>query len=197
MKAKNFLLLSLAGLTAFFVGFFIGKDTDKPPGIVEETRKMTVDTIPHRAPKPQSELALGTHLYTLPHYLFLGGGSGGEPRQHSPKDSLRVDSTAVFVAPTYGTGAGGEPRCSGDSAIVELPMIQRHYADSTYEAWVSGPVDPRLDSLRVFAPTTIITRKEWKPPKRWHIGVTAGYGYGAKGFQPYIGVGITYSIFSF
>ncbi len=154
-----------------------------------------MDTILHYVPKPQSELALGTHRYTLPTYCFLGGGSGGEPRQRGNNDSICADSISSIHI--YGTGAGGEPRCSGDSAIVELSILQRHYADSTYEAWVSGPIDPRLDSVRVFAPTTIITKREWKPPKRWHIGVTAGYGYGTNGFQPYIGVGITYSIFSF
>lgn len=195
MKAKNLMLLALAGLITFLVGFFIGKDADKPPGEIKEERKMTVDTIPYYAPKPQSELALGTHRYTLPHYLFLGGGSGGEPRC-SGDTMLTARDTTVTTA-NYGTGAGGEPRYSTDSAIVELPTMQRHYADSTYEAWVSGPVAPRLDSIRVFAPTTTITKREWKPPKRWHIGVTAGYGYGAKGFQPYIGIGITYSLFSF
>ena len=195
MKAKHYMLVALAGMIVFFAGFFIGKDrTEKPPGTVMETRKTTVDTIPYRAPMPQSELALGTHRYTLPACRFLDGGAGGEPRPRSDHDNICVDTISTV---TYGIGAGGEPRCSNDSAIVELPIIQRHYADSTYEAWVSGPVDPRLDSVRVFAPTTIITKREWKPPKRWHIGITAGYGCGTKGFQPYIGVGITYSIFSF
>ena len=198
MKVKHYLLLILGGLIAFLAGFFIGKDrTEKPPGTVVETSETTVDTIPYCAPMPQSELALGTHRYTLPTYRFIGGGAGGEPRPQSHTDSICED-TVFIKSIAVGTGAGGEPRlCSKDSAIVELPIIQRHYADSTYEAWVSGPIDPRLDSVRVFAPTTIITKREWKPPKRWHIGVTAGYGYGAKGFQPYIGVGITYSLFSF
>lgn len=206
MKTKHYILLALGGLIAFFAGFFIGKDrTEKPPGTVTETKETTVDTIPYFAPMPKSELATGTRRYSLPIYRFfaersvqgddcLGGGSGGEPRQRSDNDSVCVESV---ITAHYGTGAGGEPRCSTDSAIVELPMIQRHYADSAYEAWVSGPIDPRLDSVRVFVPTTIITKQEWKPPKRWHIGVTAGYGYGPKGFQPYIGVGVTYSIFSF
>lgn len=201
MKAKHYMLAVLAGLVAFLVGYFIGKDrTEKPPGTVTGTRETTVDTIPYCAPMPQSELALGTHRYTLPTYRFFGGGSGCEPRPRSNDSSIREDTihTATIKTTPYGTSAGGEPRlCSHDSAIVELPIVQRHYADSTYEAWVSGPIDPRLDSVRVFAPTTIITKREWKPPKRWHIGITAGYGYGSKGLQPYIGVGITYSIFSF
>lgn len=195
MKTKHYILLAIAGLIAFLSGLFIGKGcTEKPPGTVTETRETTVDTIPYYAPMPQSELALGTQRYTVPVDRFHGGGYGGEPRQRGDNDSISVDT---LITTHYGTGTGGEPQCSKDSAIVELPIIQRHYADSAYEAWVSGPVDPRLDSLRVFARTSIITRREWKPPKRWHIGITAGYGYGTKGFQPYIGFGITHSIFSF
>lgn len=195
MKTKHYILLVITGLIAFFFGLFIGKDrTEKPPGTVTETRETTVDTIPYCAPMPQSELALGTNRYSLPAYRFLGGGYGGEPRQRSCQDSTCEDP---IVTIHYGVSAGGEPRCSRDSAIVELPVIQRHYADSAYEAWVSGPVDPQLDSLRVYARNTVITKREWKPPKRWHVGVSAGYGYGPKGFQPYIGIGLTYSIFSF
>lgn len=200
MKFRNILLLVIGCIATFVAGLFVGSHhADKPPGQEVVSEETTVDTILYRAPMPQSELALGTHFYTLPLYRFHGGGSGGEPRckTDSAMTLTARDTSVTASALVYGTGAGGEPRCSKDSAIVELPIIQRHYADSTYEAWVSGPVDPRLDSLRVFAPTTIITKREWKPPKRWHIGVTAGYGYGAKGFQPYIGVGITYSIFSF
>ncbi len=196
MKTKHIIIASVAAVTAFIAGIFIGKGrADPTSGTVNETRETFIDTIPYFAPMPKSELGVGTLRYTLPTYRFLGTGAGGEPRQCL--ESCPINDDMDSVTAKYGAGAGGEPRCSTDSAIVELPMIQRHYADSTYEAWVSGPVDPRLDSVRVFSPTTIVTRQVWKPPKRWHIGVTAGYGYGPKGFQPYIGVGVTYSIFSF
>lgn len=194
MKTKHYILLALGGLIAFFAGFFIGKDrSGKPPGTVTETRETTVDTIPYYAPAVQSELALGTQGYTLPVYRFIGGGYGGEPRQRGGDACKGVDS---IMTAHYGTGAGGQPRCCKDSVIVELPVIQRHYADSTYEAWVSGPVNPRLDSVRVFAPTTVITRREWEPRKRWHIGPTIGYGVTPHGLQPYIGVSLTYSLIS-
>lgn len=193
MKKSAFILIGL--IAGFILGMFVRNKSSTEESI---KRVETVwDTIPYRAPIAQSELATGTYLYRLPTYCFLGTGSGGEPRLcgEADKESALPDTT--ITVPTYGTGAGGEPRLCRDSALVELPMIQRHYADSTYEAWVSGPIDPQLDSIKVFRPTTIITRREWKPPKRWHIGVTAGYGYGPKGFQPYIGVGLTYSIWSF
>jgi hypothetical protein len=193
---KQKLCMLLAGM---IVGIFLGWlfSRGKPSATITETVETYYDTIPYYAPKPQSELALGTSVYTLPTTCFLGGGSGGEPRRQS-SDSIIVAQDTIRV-PMYGTGAGGEPRCSSDSAVVELPIIQRHYADSTYEAWVSGPLDPKLDSLRIFRPTTIITRQEVinSKQKHWHLGVQAGYGYGVKGFQPYIGLGLTYSIISF
>lgn len=197
MKTKHYLLLVLVGLTAFLTGLFIGKgQTEKPPGTVTETIETSVDTTVVFSPTPQTEKLMGTQRYSLPTYYFLGG-YGGKPRQRG--DGAAAETGAK--APEQGQKAEGLEQKEGvftsrDSAIVELPVMQRHYADSTYEAWVSGPVDPRLDSLRVFAPTTVITKREWKPPKLWHLGVTAGYGYTPHGFQPYIGIGISYSLIS-
>ncbi len=96
------------------------------------------------------------------------------------------------------------PSLAPDSVDVELPIIQRHYAaeDSTWEAWVSGPVDPCLDSLKVYSVRETVTIREPPPrpitkPKRWSIGVQAGYGFTPKGFQPYIGVGISCKLWEF
>lgn len=189
----------LAGMAVFIAGVFFGsgyraKATDE----ATETRTTRVDTMAYVTPQSESELLLTTLSYKLP-LVYRGSKDAGAERPVSR--SVKTDSTSAcnLVALAYGSGAGGEPRCSAseDSAVVELPVVQRHYADSTYEAWVSGPLDPRLDSVKVFAPTTIITQREWKPPKRWHFGVTAGYGYGPGGFQPYVGIGVTYSILSF
>ena len=84
-----------------------------------------------------------------------------------------------------------------DSVSVELPIMQSVYEEGTdYKAYVSG-VHARLDSIFVYPLHEVVTIKEKQPPKRWHIGITAGYGIGTKGMQPYVGIGITYSIFSF
>lgn len=84
----------------------------------------------------------------------------------------------------------------GDS--VEIPIVQKRYADSTYTAWVSG-YKPSLDSIEVYRKTevqreTITLRK--KAP-RWGIGFSAGYGFGTtnKGFEPFVGIGLYYRIF--
>lgn len=186
MKTKGIILLALTGVALFLSGYFIGRRGTGPTdgdGAVE--RVTGTQTIEYRRPVPQMEAALDKRIYTIPSHRIISGGV-----VKAPHDSLTADTSQA------GEGAGVLPR-SSDSAIIELPQIQRHYSDSTYEAWVSGPLDPRLDSIRVFAPTTIITRHKRDAPKRWHLGVTAGYGYGPRGFQPYVGAGITFSIISF
>ena len=83
-----------------------------------------------------------------------------------------------------------------DTVRIRLPVTQRRYEDSTYTAWVSG-YDVQLDSIYVYPKHEYVTRKIKQPPKKWHIGVTAGYGFGKQGMQPYIGIGLTYSLISF
>ncbi len=85
-----------------------------------------------------------------------------------------------------------------DSMAVEIPITQKRYESDDYRAYVSG-YEPRLDSIFVFPKTTVIRERSYKPPNRWHIGITGGYGYGIKSKQvePYIGIGLTYSIISF
>ena len=84
-----------------------------------------------------------------------------------------------------------------DSVEVVIPITQKEYQDSTYHAWVSG-YHVNLDSIHTFTRTTIttITHPPSKP-KRWHLGVSAGYGMTPHGAEPYIGVGLTYSLISF
>ncbi len=84
-----------------------------------------------------------------------------------------------------------------DSVLVEMPIEQKEYQDSTYKAYISG-YDVRLDSIFIYGKTEIKTfEKKKEKNKRWHIGVSAGYGANKQGLSPYVGVGVTYSIFSF
>ena len=84
----------------------------------------------------------------------------------------------------------------GDSLRVRLPVTQSVYEGEEYRAYVSG-VCARLDSLFVYPRRETVTVTVKKPPKRWHIGIAAGYAYTPRGFQPYVGFGVTYSIISF
>lgn len=81
-----------------------------------------------------------------------------------------------------------------DSVSVEIPITQKHYADSTYLAWVSG-YDPCLDSIKIYPRTEVVTiAKIQDKSKRWGIGIQGGVGYGKGGFTPYIGIGVQYNI---
>ena len=86
-----------------------------------------------------------------------------------------------------------------DTVLVHLPIEQRQYSDPRYTAWVSG-YRPQLDSIRIYKTTEYITKeiKTVAKPKRWGIGLQAGYGVSLHNGQihpaPYIGVGLSYSL---
>ena len=88
-----------------------------------------------------------------------------------------------------------------DSVLVEIPISQKEYKDSTYHAFVSGYM-PSLDSITVYPKTMYInsTITNNVKNKRWGIGIHAGYGMCVDNsvvrVTPYIGVGVSYNIFS-
>ena len=89
-----------------------------------------------------------------------------------------------------------------DTIFVHLPIEQRQYSDPRYTAWVSG-YRPQLDSIHIYQQREYIT-KEVKvaiKPKRWGIGLQAGYGVSMHNGQlfpaPYIGVGLNWNFLQF
>ena len=83
-----------------------------------------------------------------------------------------------------------------DSIEVELPIMQKHYEDSTYSAWVSG-YKPNLDSIKVYQRKEIETITiHTTEQKRWSIGVSGGIGVvydGGWHCGPGVNIGVTYS----
>lgn len=100
-------------------------------------------------------------------------------------------------APPEG-GYPEERRAEGrDSVGVEIPFTQREYEGEGYRAWVSG-YEPRLDSIFVFARRDVVTIREPSDrPRRWGIGVFAGYGVTPRGLGPCVGVSINYNLWNF
>lgn len=84
---------------------------------------------------------------------------------------------------------------------IEVPRTQKVYSDSTYTAYVSG-YEPCLDSIFVrqkiiehsIVETKTVATKKFR---RWNLGLIGGYGYGIKSkeFEPFVGFGLTISIF--
>lgn len=83
--------------------------------------------------------------------------------------------------PVYITLAGDTIQ---ELVYIPVPITQKEYQTENYRAWVSG-YKPSLDSVWVY-PEKIIIREK---PRRWGIGVIAGYGIGRNGLSPYVGVG--------
>lgn len=71
-----------------------------------------------------------------------------------------------------------------EPVYIPVPISQKEYQTENYRALVSG-YKPSLDSVWVY-PEKIIIREK---PRRWGIGVIAGYGIGRNGLSPYVGVG--------
>ena len=81
-----------------------------------------------------------------------------------------------------------------------LPRTQIHAEGEGFTAWISG-YQPNLDSILVFPERVEITKYVPVPkPCRWSVGIQTGMGITATGgglkAAPYIGVGISYSLFS-
>ena len=144
-------------------------------------------------------------------------GGGNEPQKDTIylKDTSNIKPKVIEVVPAgydlvpigYTDSVGRQIRALEDSLerkpkivykdsllYIEIPMEQKHYADSTYDAWVSG-YKPSLDSLKIYSTSKIITIRDKRKP--WSIGPQAGLGVGLSGLTPYIGIGITYSIWEF
>lgn len=75
----------------------------------------------------------------------------------------------------------------------------REYQDSNYYAKVSG-VQPRLDELWVYPKTIYETQYIYRDivckPKRWGIGLSAGYGVGRNGLSPVLAVTVNYNLWN-
>lgn len=76
----------------------------------------------------------------------------------------------------------------------------KEYQDSNYYAKVSG-VAPRLDEIRVYPKTVYETKYVYRDivgkPKRWGLGLSAGYGVGRNGLSPVIAVTVNYNLWQF
>ena len=125
-------------------------------------------------------------------------GSIKVPIQKKKKDN---DSELPQVVPdSFPNLSQAVPTAEMEDSL-ELEITQKVYSDSSDTAYVSG-YRPNLDSIfvrqKVITNTIHETRTiETKKFRRWNVGVIGGYGYGfqSKTFEPFIGVGLTISLF--
>ncbi len=142
---------------------------------VEEHREIFIDTIPYLQPVPVDSLVVRYVTEKLP---------------LATKLTVLVDTVSIDTLVTVSRGE------TKDSVEVVLPITQKVYEDSTYRAYVSG-YHPALDSINIFRRNEVVYIRSPTKPKRWGIGIQVGYGITPKRAEPYIGIGISYNLFSF
>lgn len=135
-----------------------------------------IDTITYYKPVVRDSVVIRYITETLP---------VAPPQQAGPTVQETEQQDSISVA---------GPTMPSDSVTVQIPITQKRYETERYRAYVSG-YRPSLDSLLIFPQQQVIRIRE--KPRRWHVGVQAGYGVTPAGFQPYIGVGVSYNLFSF
>lgn len=120
-------------------------------------------------------------------------------REPMPPDTVTivryVSARLPVVAPVDTAMQATPDTATHDSADVVVPISQAVYSDSLYTAYISG-WQPRLDSLRIYQHTRTVTIEHpAPPPRRWSVGIQAGYGITPAGPQPYVGVGVAFRIY--
>lgn len=108
-------------------------------------------------------------------------------RVQEPRDTLWLPSIDTIRVPVPVHDTVGRV----DTLWIELPRERVEVRDTSFTAWVSG-YQPALDSIEIYQQTVTITKTV--PAPRWSLGIQGGVGITPAGFQPYLGVGISYRI---
>ena len=169
---------------AYGIYTFVRPATSSAPPPVHRDTLIIRDTLRISRPVPVREEVVRYITLTRP------------PTPARP-DSSNSDSSRPNSSNLANIGKDSADVLIDDTAkMVMLPITQQVYRDTTYTAWVSG-YRPQLDSIEVY-PRTLIVRQTAPPaakPRRWSMGVQAGYGLTPKGLQPYVGVGVSIRLF--
>lgn len=175
-ELTKFLVYALVGVLLCLNVYQCHRGKQSPSlGVYTDT--LTVyDTIPYYKPVPRDSVVLRFITEKLP---------ASEPK---------MPETVPYLQDSVQNFGKTVPE---DSVTVQIPITQKRYETDTYRAYVSG-YRPTLDSLFITQPRQVVQIKQ--KPKRWSVGIQAGYGVTltqTPQFAPYIGIGVSYNLFSF
>ena len=189
----------LAYIILLFLGFAAGWFTRgccRGDEVVYSDTITVIDTIPYYYPVPRDS--------NIVRYITVKLPIRTENADSGANVELAVTENGNYLRENGDTvqeniqGNGNIPSKNiPDSVEVVVPITQRVYGDSLYRAYVSG-YRPQLDSIFVYPRTNYITTTVKEKPKRWGIGLQAGYGYSpGNGMSPYLGIGVSYNFITF
>lgn len=191
MRAK--ITIPIIALMSFLVGTFVERCITEHSSPVRETQQGCVtdtvtyiDTILYVEPAPKTSTMVG--------YTEVKVSRGNVKFETDTLPRVRADTMKRVDCPDDVIIIDSKSTDDADSMTITLPVVQNIYEAAEYRAYVSG-VSPKLDSIYIYPRHEVITIRP--RTKHWHIGVTGGYGCTPRGFEPFIGIGVTYSVFSF
>ena len=195
-RLKNIALLLFLAVFVASLMLNVHHYTEGTAEPYRDTIKTTfVDTIPYYKPVPKDSTVIKYVTATLP--------KADDKEDNFPNKTVTELPESVQKFPESDKNLQDSVENFGkivpDSVNVVLPITQKVYDEDTYTAFVSG-YNPSLDSLIFKMPREVVTIKEYSKPKRWSVGVQVGYGVTLKGtpqFAPYVGIGVSYNLFSF
>jgi len=195
-RLKNIALLLFLAVFVASLMLNVHHYTEGTAEPYRDTIKTTfVDTIPYYKPVPKDSTVIKYVTATLP--------KADDKEDNFPNKTVTELPESVQKFPESDKNLQDSVQNFGkivpDSANVVIPITQKVYDEDTYTAFVSG-YNPSLYSLIFKMPREVVTIKEYSKPKRWSVGVQVGYGVTLKGtpqFAPYVGIGVSYNLFSF
>ena len=195
-RLKNIALLLFLAVFVASLMLNVHHYTEGTAEPYRDTIKTTfVDTIPFYKPVPKDSTVIKFVTVRVP--------AADDKEDNFPNKSVTELPENVQKFPESGKNLQDSVQNFGksvpDSVNVVIPITQKVYDEDTYTAFVSG-YNPSLDSLIFKMPREVVTIKEYSKPKRWSVGVQVGYGVTLKGtpqFAPYVGIGVSYNLFSF
>ena len=195
-RLKNIALLLFLAVFVASLMLNVHHYTEGTAEPYRDTIKTTfVDTIPYYKPVPKDSTVIKYVTATLP--------KADDKEDNFPNKTVTELPESVQKFPESDKNLQDSVQNFGkivpDSVNVVIPITQKVYDEDTYTAFVSG-YNPSLDSLIFKMPREVVTIKEYSKPKRWSVGVQVGYGVTLKGtpqFAPYVGIGVSYNLFSF
>ena len=179
MKKSALIIVALILCAAFF---YLGRHC-RSGVVIPNSEYVVVDstttetTIPDLAPTIRDSVVVRYRYEVIPITSSAGA----------------VDSTQTATMPAPDTLTVVE---RGDSAEVIIPITQKVYETPDYRAYISG-YHATMDSIFIRQHTATIRIREPTKQKRFSLGLQAGYGMTPKGFQPYVGLGVSVNLWSF
>lgn len=172
---KNIILIALLATALTMGGFFLGY-RHAMKRAMPETR---IDTVFVKKP-----VASDSGIIRWDTIYISSPTQEGELKKGGVLNPFRPDSAHLVCEAS-----------KAEVPSVVLPITQKVYKDSSYTAWVSG-YKPQLDSIEVYNKFTSNTVA--KPLPKWSLGVGVGYGYGiqSRSLEPFIGITLTYRLWS-